>query len=66
MRTFKIVLMLAWTAVVLNLVLSGLFGAYSRSVPYEVEGALFLGAVALTAAYKVGQLYRAGMKRPDS
>jgi Ca2+/H+ antiporter len=66
MRIFKAIVVLAWIAVALNLVLSMVFRAYSRHVPYEIEGVLFITALVLFAAYKIRQLYRAGMNRSNS
>jgi hypothetical protein len=62
-RILKTIVIAAWAAVALDLVLSIAFPAYRRHVPYEIEGLLFIAALMLFAAYKIGQLYRAGMDR---
>jgi hypothetical protein len=63
MSTFRIVVILSWFAVALNFVLFATFPGYSRHVPYEIEGWLFLFALALSAVYKVSLIYRSGMSR---
>ncbi|HXX17777.1 MAG TPA: hypothetical protein VEJ46_00090 [Candidatus Acidoferrum sp.] len=63
MRTFRAVVILSWLATALNLILFMAFPAYSRHVPYEIEGLLFFVALLVFALYKVYQLYRAGMNR---
>lgn len=66
MRTFRIVLILAWCAVALNLILSASIGWYRYHVSYGTEGLLFLVALLLWVAYKVTQLYKAGMNQHSS
>ena len=50
MRTFKIIVMVAWIAVALNLILSMASTAYSRHVPSEIEGLLLIAALVLFSA----------------
>ncbi len=63
MRGFKIIVMLSWIAAALNLVLFMVLPVYSRHVPYEIEGLLFIGALLLSAVYKVSKAYQTGMNR---